>query len=153
MSIRRAILVAVLAITVIASAPTQAAGTIPVGAYAVQGTNPDASKYELQVRITETPDHKAWLEYFVGGELGAVGIGVRTENVLSVIFQNSLGVTGLASYKVTKDKLDGVWAIPGVEGSGTEKFSKIPALTPPTHPSTVPEPARRPVKEQDTLKL
>ena len=51
---------------------------------------------------------------------GVDGIGVRVGDVLVAVSGKSAASYGLAAYRVAGDRLEGVWAVPGQTGLGTE---------------------------------
>ena len=114
-----------LALTCLVSAalwlyvPVQAHQTLATditGAYVCDGRNPDGSPYSgtVEIRAEGAVYQLAWT--FNGGG-SAIGVGLRADAVLSVIYQTSDGVIGLSSYRITKAgptvRLVGTWTIPG----------------------------------------
>ena len=131
----------------VACAPASSVNVLEplVGTYTVQGTNPsDGSTYALEVRITALADRVS-LEYSQEGFLVAVGIGVRTGDVLSVIFQTFDGTVGLSAFAVDGDTLVGRWVVPSIEGSGNEILTRAPAGQVPVE--SAPKPRQEPPQE------
>ena len=109
-----------------ASLAAEPLGTV-VGTYKVEGKNPDGKVYDMEIRITGLPDGSGSVEYIYEGRLAAIGLALRTGDVLSVAFQGQM--SGVASYKISKDRMSGEWTLPDVLGIGTEKLTRIPKLT------------------------
>ena len=132
---RKVIAIIALVVSVAIIAPSHASdlGTIP-GTYVVTGVVPDGTKYTLEARILAEDKQTARIDYYIEGDLVAVGIGIRTGNVLSVIFQTSNGAIGLSSYKVEKNTLTGTWVLPGFKGHGIEVFTRSAGLRIPAKP-------------------
>jgi hypothetical protein len=110
------------------------------GNYALSGFNQDGTPYGLSVRITAGADELYFLEYIEQGQLMAVGFGIRTNDVLSVVFQTATGVIGMASFEVKNGILAGKWMVPTVPGFGSEVLTPsgpIPQVARPARPADI----------------
>ena len=140
---RKTLGVVVLAAALVAwagCAPTLTGANI-AGNYAITGVNTDGSTYDtLQARIEAREDGSAVIEYFQEGYRLAVGVGLVTGRVLSVITQTYDGGLFVASYYIVGEGgFTGVWKIPGQLGIGTEEWRVIPELTGLKTPENTPE--------------
>ena len=130
---RKTFVALVLAVALVASTSCTRGltGSNIVGTYAITGTNSDGSTYNnLQARIGTRDDGSVAIEYFQDGFRLAVGVGLVTGRVLSVITQTYDGGLFLASYHtIGEGGFAGQWKIPGQLGIGTEEWRAIPGLT------------------------
>lgn len=98
------------------------------GRYRVEGSNPGSTAvYRGEAFVRRTGE-----TYTIGWQIGSArqaGTGVRTGDVLSVVYQtvgtNSFGV---ASFTIVGDRLkDGTWTTFGAQRTGTERWTPIVA--------------------------
>ncbi len=103
--------------------------TLPAGAetlrmaskYDVAGTNPDGSKYKGTASVEVISDATFTIVWSVGGST-IKGFGMRMNDALAATYAIN-GEPGLVIYKVQGDGLDGLWAIRGHNGNGTEHLT------------------------------
>lgn len=122
------------------------------GTYRVEGV--DANKqYSGTARITKVPVAE-------GSSRGAVfsiswdlsdgayttGLGIRTGDVLSVVYQIGDGTSGLVAYAITRNTLKGRWFVPSVGGVRVfmETLTKIMPDDPPQRAASRVAPRRKP---------
>lgn len=91
--------------------------------YKVMGTNPDGSPYSGTVAIKVISDTTFTITWNIAGT-EYKGFGMRLNDNLSATYTID-GEPGLVMYKVDGSGLNGLWAIRGRNGSGTERL--IPA--------------------------
>lgn len=96
------------------------------GRYRIEGTNPGSEAvYRGEAVVKRTGE-----TYTVGWQIGSarqVGTGVRTGDVLSIVYQtvgtNSFGV---ASFGIAGERVkDGTWTTLGGQRTGTERWTPI----------------------------
>ena len=101
-----------------------------------EGTNPDGKAYAGTATITKL-EHTWSLQWMSEDELMAVGIGIRKDDVLAVVFQTKNGTIGLSLYTIRRGKLEGTWTVPGADLVANETLTKTkppkpqPALSQP----------------------
>ena len=139
---KRTLVAIVLAVVLATGCSTSESPVDIVGVYAITGTNSDGSTYDnLQARIETREDGSVVVEYFQEGYRIAVGVGLVTGRMLSVITQTYDGGLFLASYHIIGEGgFAGQWKIPGQLGIGTEEWRVIPELTGLKTPENAPEP-------------
>jgi hypothetical protein len=110
---RTLLIVALLSLVAITSdAQSDDAGDL-VGVYVSTGVNPDGSPYKGLVKIEKQRD--TFEVQWFGPELAAVGLGIRSGDVLAVTYFS--GVPGVVAYKIEKGpRLIGEWTIIGAGG-------------------------------------
>ena len=90
------------------------------GTYACQGINPDGSSYESVVVEIVRYNDAYQLRWLADSDLIAVGMGIRTGDVLAVSYLS--GLPGVVAYRIEEgDRLVGEWTVAGAEG---ELFSE-----------------------------
>lgn len=104
-------------------APVRAETLTLSSTYKVNGTNPDGSAYSGTVKIKILSDTTFAITWDIGGT-EYKGFGMRLNDNLSATYTMD-GEPGLVMYKVEGNGLNGLWAIRGRNGNGTEKL--IPA--------------------------
>ena len=123
------LVIAVVLNTAAASHGLLAQDTSLVGAYTVEGISPTEDgrkeRYTGRVELTEANGVYS-LEWFNDqNQPTAVGVGLRDDKILSVIFKGGHGVIGLASYRIDRGKLIGKWTLPGAaDGVFEETLTK-----------------------------
>ena len=112
---RRPVLLLILLIEMLTlAAPGNAAETDLAGRYACQGVNADGSSYEAVVEIAKHNDEYL-LAWIAGSQVVAVGMGIRTGDVLAVAYLSTL--PGVVVYRIEQgDQLIGQWTVAGLEG-------------------------------------
>ena len=84
------------------------------------GINPDGSTYESVVVEIVRHNDAYQLRWLADSELIAVGMGIRTGDVLAVSYLS--GLPGVVAYRIEQgDRLVGEWTVAGAEG---ELFSE-----------------------------
>ena len=76
--------------------------------YVCKGNTPQGEYVHL-LKI-EKKDDNYFLEWSNDDKTASKGLGMRTDNTLSVVFMTAQGNVGVASYRITKDGLEGGWA-------------------------------------------
>jgi hypothetical protein len=90
--------------------------------YDATGTNPDGSKYTGTATVEIISDTTFTIRWTIGGAVYK-GFGMRMNDALSATYTID-GEPGLVIYKVDSDgTLDGLWAIRGRDGNGTETLT------------------------------
>jgi hypothetical protein len=114
------------------------------GVYICNGINPDGSPYRGIVQIAKH-ENTFYVRWVFGGKVAAVGIGIRSGDVLAVA--NYSGVPGVVVYKIDGDAgLIGEWTVDGADGAVfSETLTRAPADTaaptaPPPDSSQTPQP-------------
>jgi hypothetical protein len=103
--------------------------TLPAGAetltlaskYDVVGTNPDGSKYKGTADVEVISNSTFTIKWSIGTSM-IEGFGMRMNDSLDATYQIN-GEPGLVIYRVDGNGLDGLWAIRGHNGSGTEHLT------------------------------
>ena len=108
---------ALLAITL----PAAAEKLTMASKYDVVGTNPDGSGYKGTANVEVISDTTFTIVWSVGGST-IKGFGMRMNDSLAATYAIN-GEPGLVIYRVQGDGLDGLWAIRGHNGSGTEHLT------------------------------
>lgn len=101
-------------------APARADTMTLASTYKVSGTNPDGSAYTGTVKIKILSDTTFAITWDIGGT-EYKGFGMRLNDNLSATYTMD-GEPGLVMYKVDGNGLNGLWAIRGRDGNGTEKL-------------------------------
>jgi hypothetical protein len=90
--------------------------------YAVAGTNPNGSPYKGRLALEVISDTTYTVKWSIGGST-IRGFGMRMNDMLSATYMLN-GQPGLVMYQVRDDGgLDGIWAIKGHDGFGTERLT------------------------------
>jgi hypothetical protein len=87
--------------------------------YDVSGTNPDGSKYSGTASVKVISDTTFTIKWDIASS-AYEGFGMRLNDTLSATYTID-GEPGLVTYKV--DGINGLWAIRGHNGSGTEHLT------------------------------
>jgi hypothetical protein len=126
------------------AAPTPAAPAAALpGVYECQGTGADGKLYRGAVIIAPDGDRFV-LQWFVGTQLSAIGLGLREGNVLAVSFIGP-DAGGVILYKIDGTRLVGQWSAPANNGQVFEETLTRVADTPPAAiPPTSAPPKPRP---------
>lgn len=93
----------------------------PVGAYKVEGRNPDKSSYSGTATVEKTGE-----TYKVTWDIGGavyVGTGIGDKNFLAVSYK-AAGQTGLALYGEEGENWAGVWTYHNSRKVGAEKWTR-----------------------------
>ena len=101
--------------------PASAATLTLASRYDVSGTNTDGSKYSGTATVDVISDATFTIVWSVGGST-IKGFGMRMNDALAATYAIN-GEPGLVIYKVEGDGLDGLWAIRGHNGNGTEHLT------------------------------
>jgi hypothetical protein len=118
-----------------APAPAVPAAGLP-GVYECQGTGADGKPYRGAV-IIEPDGNRFVLQWFVGTQLSAIGLGLREGNVLAVSFFGP-DAGGVILYKIDGTRLVGQWSAPVADGKVFEETLTRVADAPPATPSSAP---------------
>jgi hypothetical protein len=106
------------AMTAVAGSAKAATLTL-ASTYDATGTNPDGSKYTGTAAVTIISDTTFSIKWTIGDAVYK-GFGMRMNDALSATYMID-GEPGLVIYKVgSGGTLDGLWAIRGKDGNGTE---------------------------------
>jgi hypothetical protein len=89
--------------------------------YTATGTNPDGSAYTGTVSVEILSDTTFAIKWNIGGTIYR-GFGMRRNDALAATYTID-GEPGLVVYKVDGNGLDGLWAIKGRSGNGTEHLT------------------------------
>ncbi|MDR3461335.1 MAG: hypothetical protein P4L76_03345 [Beijerinckiaceae bacterium] len=89
--------------------------------YTATGTNPDGSKYTGTATVQILSDTTFAIQWSINGSIYK-GFGMRRNDALAATYTVD-GEPGLVVYKVDGNGLDGVWAIRGENGNGTEHLT------------------------------
>jgi hypothetical protein len=89
--------------------------------YKAAGTNPDGSAYSGDVAIDIISDTTFSIVWTIEGTKYK-GFGMRRNDALAATYMID-GEPGLVIYKVDGDGLDGLWAVRGHNGNGTERLT------------------------------
>jgi hypothetical protein len=89
--------------------------------YDVAGTNPDGSKYSGTASVSVISDTTFKIKWDIAGATYE-GFGMRLNDTLSATYTID-GEPGLVMYKVDGSGINGLWAIRGHNGSGTERLT------------------------------
>ena len=100
------------------------------GTYACSGINPDGSGYESVVVEIARLNGAYQLRWVVDSEVIAVGMGIRTGDVLAVAYLS--GLPGVVAYRLEQgDRLVGEWTLAGADGEVfSETLTKVSAESP-----------------------
>jgi hypothetical protein len=102
--------------------PAYAATLTLAPSYDAVGTNPDGSKYTGTADVTIISDTTFTIQWTIGGAVYN-GFGMRMNDALSATYTID-GEPGLIIYKVDGNgTLNGLWAIRGKDGNGTERLT------------------------------
>lgn len=118
------LLIALLSITLPLSSSAQSPETGDLaGVYVCDGINPDGSPYKGIVQIAKYRD-AFQVQWSFNHEVSAIGIGIRSGNVLAVTYFS--GLPGVVAYRIEKgSKLVGEWTVAGADGTlFTETLTK-----------------------------
>jgi hypothetical protein len=112
--------ISALAFLVVATAAN--ADTMTLAAhYKAVGTNPDGSEYAGTVAVQILSDTTFAIQWTIDGSVYK-GFGMRRDDALSATYTID-GEPGLIIYKVDGNGLNGLWAIRGRSGNGTERLT------------------------------
>jgi hypothetical protein len=89
--------------------------------YDVSGTNPDGSKYSGTASVKVISDTTFTIKWDIAGSVYE-GFGMRLNDTLSATYTID-GEPGLVMYKVDGSGINGLWAIRGHNGSGSEHLT------------------------------
>jgi hypothetical protein len=89
--------------------------------YKVTGTNPDGSSYTGDADVGIISDTTFSIVWKISGATYK-GFGMRRNNELAATYMID-GEPGLVIYHVDGDGLNGLWAIKGQNGNGTESLT------------------------------
>ncbi len=89
--------------------------------YAASGSNPDGSKYTVDVKVIS--DTTYTIVWKIGNETYQ-GFGMRLNDSLAATYMIN-GEPGLIIYKLDGDGLIGAWAVRGHDGVGTEHLRPL----------------------------
>jgi hypothetical protein len=89
--------------------------------YDAVGTNPDGSKYKGVALVQVISDATFTITWKIGGAT-IQGFGMRRNDALAATYEIN-GEPGLVIYKLEGNGLDGLWAIRGHNGNGTEHLT------------------------------
>ena len=115
--IRAILTLAFLAVVTTASADS----LILAPKYDAVGTNPDGSKYSGTATVQVLSDTTFAIQWSINGSIYK-GFGMRRNDLLAATYMID-GEPGLVIYQVEGDGLDGLWAIRGENGNGSEHLT------------------------------
>jgi len=101
--------------------PAAAESLTLASTYDVAGTNPDGSKYKGTANVEVISNTTFKIRWLIGGST-IDGFGMRMNDALAATYTIG-GEPGLVIYKVQGNGLDGLWAIRGHNGNGTEHLT------------------------------
>ena len=91
--------------------------------YKATGTNPDGSSYSGDVAVNIISTTTFSIVWKIGSST-YTGFGMRMNDSLAATYTIE-GEPGLVIYKVDGDGLNGLWAVKGQNGNGTEKLTPV----------------------------
>ncbi|WP_158815923.1 hypothetical protein [Methylocapsa sp. S129] len=109
-----------LAFLVFATAATADSLTL-ASKYKAVGTNPDGSEYSGTATVQIISDTTFAIQWQIAG-VAYKGFGMRRDDALAATYTID-GEPGLVIYKVDGNGLNGLWAIRGRSGNGTERLT------------------------------
>jgi hypothetical protein len=89
--------------------------------YKAVGTNPDGSQYTGAVAVQILSDTTFAIQWTIDGVVYK-GFGMRRDDALAATYTID-GEPGLVIYKVDGNGLNGLWAIRGRSGNGTDRLT------------------------------
>ncbi|MBV1699211.1 MAG: hypothetical protein KGQ47_12790 [Hyphomicrobiales bacterium] len=89
--------------------------------YDVVGTNPDGSKYRGTADVNVISNSTFTIKWAIGTST-IEGFGMRMNNSLAATYEIN-GEPGLVIYRLEGNGFDGLWAIRGHNGTGTEHLT------------------------------
>lgn len=89
--------------------------------YDVAGTNPDGSKYGGTADVEIISNSTFTIKWLIGTST-IEGFGMRMNDSLAATYEIN-GEPGLVIYRLDGNGLDGLWAIRGHNGNGTEHLT------------------------------
>lgn len=89
--------------------------------YDAVGTNPDGSKYSGTATVQILSDTTFAIQWTINGAVYK-GFGMRRNDALAAAYTID-GEPGLIIYKVDGNGLNGLWAIRGENGNGSERLT------------------------------
>jgi hypothetical protein len=104
-----------------AAAPASADSLTLSSHYTAAGVNPDGSKYTGVVSVKILSDTTFAIEWLIGG-VTYKGFGMRRNDALAATYTID-GQPGLVIYQLEGNGLDGLWAVRGQNGNGTEHLT------------------------------
>jgi len=112
------------------------------GVYVCNGVNPDGSPYVGLVEIASV-NGALELQWIFEGEVVAVGMGIRSGDVLAVAHYTS--APGVIAYRIEDgDRLVGQWTVAGADGAlFSETLTKVPPQALERTPQGDPSPQKR----------
>lgn len=113
-------IISTIALLVLASAANAESLTL-APKYDAVGVNPDGSKYTGEVTVKIISDTTFAIQWTINGTIYK-GFGMRRNDALAATYMIE-GEPGLVIYKVDGDGLDGLWAIRGENGNGSEHLT------------------------------
>ena len=112
----------ILALAFLAAVTPASAETLTLAPkYTATGTNPDGSKYTGTATVQPQSDTTFAIQWSIGGSVYK-GFGMRRNDALAATYTID-GEPGLVIYKVDGNGLDGLWAVRGENGNGTEHLT------------------------------
>jgi len=110
------------ALVLLATALSANADTLTLASkYEAVGTNPDGSKYRGTALVRVISDTTFKIKWSIGGST-IEGFGMRMGDTLAATYTID-GEPGLVIYRVDGNGLNGLWAIRGHNGNGTERLT------------------------------
>jgi hypothetical protein len=115
--------IATSAFLVFAAVSAQAGDSLTLApSYAAAGTNPDGSAYTGTVAIKVISDTTFAIQWTISGAVYK-GFGMRRNDALAATYMID-GQPGLIIYQLGDGgQLNGLWAVRGQNGNGTEKLT------------------------------
>ena len=89
--------------------------------YKAAGANPDGSAYTGDVSVKILSNTTFAIEWTIAGAVYK-GFGMRRDDALAATYTID-GEPGLVIYKVDGNGLNGLWAVRGQNGNGTERLT------------------------------
>jgi hypothetical protein len=109
----------------VAALPAVAETLTLASTYDVAGTNADGSKYAGVANIEVISDSTFTIKWSISGST-YTGFGMRMNNALAATYTLN-GQPGLVIYQVEPGgRFDGLWAVRGQNGNGTERLTPHP---------------------------
>ena len=93
----------------------------PTGTYAIDGTNPDGTRYEASVLVSRVGDTYA-VTYTLDDATKVQGTAIGDNDVLAIGYGEE-GDSGVALMVRAGRKWEGVWAYQGAKAMGTELWT------------------------------
>jgi hypothetical protein len=125
-----------------AAAPPAADPAKIPGVYECRGMGADGRPYQGAV-IIEPDGERFFVQWIVGAQRAAIGLGIRDGDMLAVSFY-SADAGGIVLYRIEGERLVGHWSAPLTDGQLFEETLTRMGDVPPAAPKAAPAPEAAP---------